>query len=194
MRDDGREFGRLTRPRQGQDGIGRLDHAEVAMTGFRRMDEGRGSPGRRQGGGELAPDMAGFAHAGHDHASGKPEQECHGGREPVAETRRGSAQRLFQGRDAGSLQAQRPQRRAEGTPGILAFDRVDDGVLRHGCRLYQRWQGLTRPYAEPARRAESKRAGSAARALERPSTRPRSAAGSGQDPSMSRVTSSCRWY
>jgi hypothetical protein len=44
------------------------DHAEVAMAGLGRMDEvGRGA-GAGQGRGDLAPDMAGLAHAADDDA------------------------------------------------------------------------------------------------------------------------------
>lgn len=45
------------------------DHAEVAVAGFPGMDEKGRAAGTRQGGGDLAADMAGFAHAGdHDTA------------------------------------------------------------------------------------------------------------------------------
>ena len=58
---------RLARPRQRDDDIVVRDHAEVAVAGFARMHEQRRRSGGGEGGGDLAPDMAGFAHAGHDH-------------------------------------------------------------------------------------------------------------------------------
>ena len=66
--EHGQYLGRLTGIRQGHQHVAARDHAEVTVTGFRRVQEkgGRASAGQR--GGDLMANMTGFAHAGHDQA------------------------------------------------------------------------------------------------------------------------------
>ena len=60
------KLGRLPRPGKRQNHILRRDHAEIAVACLGRMHElGRRSGGRKRGG-DLLPDMAALAHAGHD--------------------------------------------------------------------------------------------------------------------------------
>ena len=63
------QFRRLPAPGQQQQHILAGDGAHVAMAGFRGMDEIGRRAGGGQGGGGLARDMAGFAHAADDDAS-----------------------------------------------------------------------------------------------------------------------------
>ncbi len=57
------QFRGIARIGHGHHGVGRGDHAQITMTRLAGMDElGRG-PGGREGRGNLAPDVAGFAHA-----------------------------------------------------------------------------------------------------------------------------------
>jgi hypothetical protein len=48
----------------------RGNHAQIAVSGFCRMDKKGRAAGAGQGGGNLAAYMAGFAHAGNDDAAG----------------------------------------------------------------------------------------------------------------------------
>ena len=54
------------------------DHAEVAVAGFARMHEKRRGAGGRQGGGDLAADVPGLAHARHHHAAAAGQDQVHG--------------------------------------------------------------------------------------------------------------------
>ena len=69
-----------------QDVVAR-DHADVAMTGFGRMNEKRRGAGGGERGGDLAGDMAGFAHAADDDAAVAFEADAAGAREPRVESR-----------------------------------------------------------------------------------------------------------
>ena len=63
------ELGRLAGIGQGEQHIRARDHAQVAVAGLGRVQEERRGAGAGQGGGDLAADMAGFAHPGdHDPA------------------------------------------------------------------------------------------------------------------------------
>ena len=76
MRDQIGQFRRFARVRQGQHRVAGNDHAQVAMRSLGRMHEQRGRAGGGQRRGDLAADMAGLAHAGHDDPPG-------GRRQPV---------------------------------------------------------------------------------------------------------------
>ena len=83
------ELGGLARPGQRHDDVVGRDHAEVAVARFARMhEEGRRS-GRGEGRRDLAPDMAGLAHAGDDHAALRAADQLdrgdEGAPEPVAD-------------------------------------------------------------------------------------------------------------
>eukprot|EP01136_Pigoraptor_vietnamica_P039950 Opistho-1_new@11301 len=73
--DDVGQFEGLARVGQGDHRIGGRHHAEIAVAGFRRMDELRRGSGRGKGGGNLAGDVAAFAHAGDDDPAGHPRQQ-----------------------------------------------------------------------------------------------------------------------
>jgi hypothetical protein len=68
--DEGGELRRLARPGERDHDVLRADHAEIAVARLGRMDEMRGRAGGGEGCGELAPDMAGLAHARDDDATG----------------------------------------------------------------------------------------------------------------------------
>ncbi len=77
-RQDGGQLGRFARIGQGQHHVVMGDHAQVAMARLGRVDEvGRGAGGG-QCGGNLAPDMAGFSHAGDHHAAAACQDQPHG--------------------------------------------------------------------------------------------------------------------
>ena len=65
-RHDGEDFVGFARIGQGQHRIVPRDHADIAVAGLAGMHEKRRRAGAGQRGGDLAADMAGFAHAG-DH-------------------------------------------------------------------------------------------------------------------------------
>jgi CBS domain-containing protein len=112
--DDTVQLDRFPRPRHGDDGVVTRDHAQIAVIGFRRMDEeGRGAR-RGKRGRELRADMAALADAGDDHPSGNARNRFDRVRErlgkPVVEGRRecGDAglfgtQGSRRGKDGGAL-------------------------------------------------------------------------------------------
>src|SRR5260370_52078 len=67
--EDSKHFIGLAGRRNGDEEVVGRDHAEVAVAGLARMHEKRRRPGRGQGRGDLAADMAALAHAGHHHAA-----------------------------------------------------------------------------------------------------------------------------
>ena len=75
------------------------DHAEVAVRGFRRMDEERRRARRRERGRELARDVARLADAGHDDAAAGMEDQLDGGDEIGAEPRGEPRDRVGFGRE-----------------------------------------------------------------------------------------------
>ena len=72
MGDHVGQFRRLARVGQHQHHVRLRDHAQIAMAGLGRMDELRRRPGRGQRRRDLAPDMAGFAHARDDDPTPAP--------------------------------------------------------------------------------------------------------------------------
>ena len=62
------QFLRLAVARNRQHAIARRDHAQIAVARLGRMNEIGRPAGGGQSGGDLAPDMGRFAHAGDDHA------------------------------------------------------------------------------------------------------------------------------
>ena len=70
------QFRALARPRHGDDGVVLGDHAEIAVIGFRRMDEEGRRAGRGERGGDLGADMAAFADAGDDDAAVDRAKPC----------------------------------------------------------------------------------------------------------------------
>ena len=100
--DEVGEFRRLARPRQGDDHVVRLDHAEVAVARLAGMDVIGGRARRREGGRDLAADMAGLAHAGDDHPPLGRGEEVDRRREGGAE---GAAKPVHEDGDAVPLRA-----------------------------------------------------------------------------------------
>jgi hypothetical protein len=109
------ELRRLARPGEGEHHIVGLDHAKIAMARLGRMHEIGGRAGRGESGGDLAPDMAGFAHAGDDDSP-------------------------FRGADQGdgTLQRRAELAREGGREGIEAFSLGTEGAQRRGDRLAAR--------------------------------------------------------
>ena len=66
--------------------VARCDHAEVAVARLGRVDEQRRRAGRRQGGRDLAADVAALAHAHHDDAAAAGEDRTERGDETFALT------------------------------------------------------------------------------------------------------------
>ena len=64
------QLGGFAGPGHGNDRVVLGDHAEVAVIGFRRMDEQGRRAGGGQRGGDLGADMAALADAGDDDAPG----------------------------------------------------------------------------------------------------------------------------
>jgi len=94
-------IGRMVENLAGLAGVGNrdhhvlwLDHAEVTMLSLARVHEERRRAGRGEGGGNLAADVAGFAHAGHHHAPRAVENQAAGTREVLVEARHQRGQRL----------------------------------------------------------------------------------------------------
>ena len=106
----------------GDDDVVGGDHAEIPVRGLRGMDEVGGGAGRGEGGGDLAPDMAGFAHAGDDDPAARAEDEPHGFGE-------GRAEPLGEGGDGFGFDAQGAPGALEDAPGI---ERAIHGL---GCGL-----------------------------------------------------------
>ena len=99
----------------------RRDHAEVAVARLARVDEEGGRAGRGEGGGDLAADVAGLAHAGDDHAAARladqVDRRDEGGAEPVAD----------RGRERGNAAGfglERAQRRRDQGAAVLAASRL----------------------------------------------------------------------
>jgi len=86
QRQQGDDFGGGAGVRQRQHHVIAGDHAHVAMAGFGRVDEERRGAGARQGGGDLAADVAGLAHAEHHHAPLAGEDQLAGSGEFAVET------------------------------------------------------------------------------------------------------------
>ena len=104
------EFDGLAGPRQRHDHIIGRDHAEIAVARLARMHEEGGRAGRREGRRDLSADMAGFAHAGHDHAAARAAHQLDRRSERLAQS---VADRRDQGRDATGLGFQRANRRCQ---------------------------------------------------------------------------------
>ncbi len=126
--DDVGKLRALAGPRHGEHHVVIADHAEIAVAGLCRVHKVAAGAGRRQGGGYLAADMAGFAHAGDDHIAGR-RQDHRGG---SGETRR---QPLFERqthrRQSALLERHRAGDARRGVPNIasrrLAAREVENG-------------------------------------------------------------------
>ena len=99
MRRQQHELVGLAGIRQHHHDIRRRDHAEVAVRGFRRVDEEGRRARRRERGRELARDVTGLADAGHDHPAVAMEDEVDGGDEIGAEPRGEPDDRIGFGRE-----------------------------------------------------------------------------------------------
>jgi hypothetical protein len=98
--DDAGDFRALAGVGQGDHHVVAGDHAQVAMACLGGMHEEGGGTGTGQGGGDLAADVAGFAHAGHHDPALAGQQDLHGLEEVVVDARDqpGDGRRLdFQG-------------------------------------------------------------------------------------------------
>src|SRR5690606_17296407 len=104
--DNALQFGRLTAPGDSQHRVILRDHAEIAMAGFRRMDEGGRRAGRGEGCRELGADMPALADPGNDKPAGKSGNEVDGAPEGLAKA---VPQRLFEGCEALPFDADGPQ-------------------------------------------------------------------------------------
>ena len=112
--DDRCEFSRLARPRQRQNHVAVLHHAEIAVARLGRMDEGGGLPGRGQRRGDLARHVAGLAHAGHNQSAAGGSDGLHGKRKGRAEPGLASfAEGGFEGLEADPFGLERPERGAD---------------------------------------------------------------------------------
>ena len=100
----------LARPGQRHDHVVLRDHAEVAVARLARVHEVGGGAGGGEGRGDLAPDMAGFAHAGDDQPALGRRDQFHRGDERLREP---AVDRRDQRRDAAGLGFERAQRRAD---------------------------------------------------------------------------------
>lgn len=85
--DDGEKLVGFAGVRDGEHDVVGRDHAEVAVGGFSGMDEVGGGARGGKGGGELAADVAGLAHAGHDQTALAGKNARNGVREFAAERR-----------------------------------------------------------------------------------------------------------
>ena len=104
------ELGGLSRPRQRHDHVVGRDHAEIAMACFARVDEKGGGAGGSESGRDLARDVAGLAHPGHDQATVRARDQFHRRDESVTEpVMDGGGKRG----DAGRLGLERPHRRGD---------------------------------------------------------------------------------
>ena len=83
------------------------DHAEIAVARFARMHEQRRRAGGGEGRGDLAPDMAGLAHAGDDDAALRGADQVDRGGEGRAQP---VAQRGGERVDAAAFGVERAQR------------------------------------------------------------------------------------
>jgi hypothetical protein len=81
VRDEQQHFGSFAGIRQRQQDVVARDHADVTVTGFGGMHEERGSAGGGQRRGDLAPHVAGLAHATDDDATSAFQAEVTGPRE-----------------------------------------------------------------------------------------------------------------
>ena len=71
MGDDVGDLGRFAGIGDDDDHIALGHHAQIAVAGLGRVNELRGRAGAGEGRGDLASDMARFAHAGHDHPAAR---------------------------------------------------------------------------------------------------------------------------
>ena len=85
--DDGEKLVGFAGVRDGEHDVVGRDHAEVAVGGFSGMHEVGGGARGGKGGGELAADVAGLAHAGHDQTALAGKNARNGVREFAAERR-----------------------------------------------------------------------------------------------------------
>ena len=101
MRDQQQHFGGLAGVRDGEQHVVARDHADVAVAGFGGMHEKRRRARGGQGGGDLAGDVAGLAHAADDDAAAAFEADGAGARETGIEPR-------HQRRDGATLDLESP--------------------------------------------------------------------------------------
>ena len=121
--DEVRELGRLAGPGQRQDGVVRVDHAEVAVARLAGVDVVGGRAGRSEGGRHLAGDVARLAHAGDDDPALRRRDELDGGDEALAEPVLDGAHEHL---EPVALGRERPERRGDGWRGLGRFS------VRHG--------------------------------------------------------------
>ena len=101
IRDDVGQFAALAGIGQSEDRVLGADHAEVAVAGFRRMDELRRLAGRGQRRGDLARDMAALADPGHDQPAARRRAQIEGAPERAVER----ARQPFEPGDLGAQHA-----------------------------------------------------------------------------------------
>jgi hypothetical protein len=97
---DAGDFRALAGVGQGDHHVLAGDHAQVAMAGLGRVHEKRRGAGAGQGGGDLAADVTGFAHAGNHHPTLAGQEDVHRVEEGVVDAadQAGDGRRLdFQG-------------------------------------------------------------------------------------------------
>ena len=125
------ELGGLSRPGKREHDVVALDHAEVAMARLGRMNEVSGRSRGREGRGDLAPDMAGFAHAGDDDAPFRRADERDRLPQRLAEI---AGERGGQGLEPLALGRERAQR---GGDGLARFGLKRRGAKRHRFPLFR---------------------------------------------------------
>ena len=101
VRNQQQHFGGFAGIGDGQQHVVARDHADVAMAGFGRMHEERRRAGGGERGGDLAGDVAGFAHAADDDPAVAFEADAAGARETRVEPR-------HQRRDGPALDLESP--------------------------------------------------------------------------------------
>jgi len=147
VRHQQREFVGLTRIGQHHDHVVGRDHAQVAVRGFRRVDEEGGCSRGRERGGELARDVARLADAGDDDATAAVEDQRDGGNERRVEARRNGGDRARLGGEHVAGQCERACRVDAGS---------GDGLGQGGAHAAQYNRGSPRFRVSAAAKSPAK--------------------------------------
>jgi hypothetical protein len=135
------ELDGLARPRQRHDDVVGRDHAEIAVACLARMHEEGGRAGRGERRRDLAPDMPGLAHPGHDHAAARARDQLHRVDEGAAEA---VVDGMRERGDAARRKLERAHRRGDQV--ALACVRCSLGGQRLGHRCTDKmWSGAGAP-------------------------------------------------
>ncbi len=132
QRHDHRQFVGFAAVGQRQQHVAAGDHAEVAVGRLGGMDKVRRCAGTGKGGGDLAGDVAGLAHAGDDHsaATGQQDFDC---------TQKSGVDAVSQRRDGGGFDFDHPSRQSHNPGGLGLASDVGcggRGGVRHDRLVY----------------------------------------------------------